>query len=301
MSSDAFSDLADSLDEFCTALRTVMNRHRLPLPGSPALKEAAGEPFAGEWGEQPSVQIFGSVYLTAWACADHLAASASVLRAHRGVAATYTLLRGAVESAAIACYLTDASIDARERLRRSFNCHLVALREQISMVSPLRPPDAAVIAESARNRVAAISREAGRQGFTVRKMDDRRPASLGEKLPGATDLVGMCAGGDQDFGRTSYRLLSAIAHGQLHGLSRFMLPGVPGPGTDAAAGPGAMNIDASTLAQELLVAPLCAAAMARGLCWFAGWDAAGTGHAGFLMQQTWSRVCAAPYAGPRVR
>jgi hypothetical protein len=127
VSSDPFADLAGVLDGFAVAVRATMNRHRLPLPGSPALIEADGEPFAGEWGTQPSLEIFGSVYLTAWAAADHLAALASTLRAGRGAAASYTIARGACEAAAIACYLAEHGIGARERLRRNFNCHLTAL------------------------------------------------------------------------------------------------------------------------------------------------------------------------------
>lgn len=138
MSSDPFVDLAQALDGFCDAFRAGVSAHRVPLDGSPALNEAQGEPYAGEWGSEPSLQIFGTVYMTAWACIDHLASLATILRAGRGVAASFTLARGACEAAATACYLADPAADARERLRRSMNAHLVARCEQITMLGAVR-------------------------------------------------------------------------------------------------------------------------------------------------------------------
>jgi hypothetical protein len=295
VSSDPFVDLADSLDGFVAALRGTMNRHRLPLEGSPVLVEAAGEPFAGEWGARPSAEIFGPVYLTAWACADHLAALAAVLRAGRGVAASYTLARGACEAAATGCYLTDQRVDGRERIRRSFNNHLTALSEQIRLLTPLSPPEAAGVAQ-ARQRVAVICSEGARQGFRAGKMDDRKAACLDKAMPGAMQLVGLCASSDPGFGSASYRALSAVAHGQMHGLSRFLMPSLPGPGLDPAAAPGQINVNARELARKLAVAPMCAAAMAHGVWWFAGWDGEDIEHASRLMYHTWARVSGVRYA-----
>jgi hypothetical protein len=297
MSSDAFADLAASLDGFAGAVRATMNRHRMPLEGSPALKEADGEPFAGEWGSDPSLEIFGVVYLTAWSCMDHLAALAAVLRANCGVAASYTMARGACEPAAVSCYLSDEVIGGRERIRRSLNCYLTALWEQIRLLEPLRPADAAATAAKARESVARICREGARQGFTVSKMTDRAAACLDDKMPGVMKLIDACASAAPGFGETSYRLLSAIAHGQLHGLSRFMMTGLPGPRADPGAAPGQMNVPADVLARELLVVPASADAAARSVCWFAGWDATGAGQAASRMHFTWSRISGVPYAG----
>jgi hypothetical protein len=127
MSSDPFADLASSTEVLAREFREFMTRNPRPAPGSPADKEAQGEPFAGDWGEHPSRDIFATTYLTATSCTDHLLALADVLLARNAVFATYTLARGAVEAAALGCYLTDQDIDGRERVRRTMNYRLDAL------------------------------------------------------------------------------------------------------------------------------------------------------------------------------
>jgi hypothetical protein len=302
VSSDPFADLADSLDGFCSALRGLMNQHRLPLQGSPALAEAEGAPFTGEWGQNPSLEVFASVYLTAWSCADHLAATASVLRARRGPAALYTLVRASAESAAIACHLTDCSIDARERLRRNMNCHLDALCEQVSLLDPFSVPEAAPKVAGNRERIAAIGRAGKQHGFTFHKMDGWRPAYLGKKPPSATTLIDTCTSRTPGLGAASQRLLSSVTHAKLHGLSRFLVHDLPGPGGSAAGDePGQINASAGSLAMELQVGPMCASSLAEGLCWFAGWDIDQVTAATTWMLHTWGRIAGVPYPGPELR
>ena len=72
MSPDPFADLASSIEAFAREFREFMNRNPQPAPGSPADKEAQGEPFAGEWGERPSSDIFATTYLATMSCTDHL-------------------------------------------------------------------------------------------------------------------------------------------------------------------------------------------------------------------------------------
>jgi hypothetical protein len=123
MSSDPFADLAGSTEAFAREFREFMGRNQRPAVGSLADEEARGEPFAGNWGDHPSRDVFATAYLTAAACTDHLLGLADVLSSH----ATYTLARGAVEAAARGCYLTDSEIDGKERVRRTMNYRLDAL------------------------------------------------------------------------------------------------------------------------------------------------------------------------------
>jgi hypothetical protein len=53
MSSDPFADLAGTTEVFAREFRDVLTRNPQPAPGSPADKEADGEPYAGDWGEYP--------------------------------------------------------------------------------------------------------------------------------------------------------------------------------------------------------------------------------------------------------
>ena len=224
------------------------------------------------------------------------------LRARRGPAALYTLVRASAESAAIACYLTDRSIDVRERLRRNMNCHLDALCEQINLLSPFSVPDAAPKVAHAQEKIAVIGRAAAQHGFRFHKMDGWRPAYLGDRPPKAMNLVDACASQTPGFGATSQRLLSSVAHAKLHGLSRFLMHALPGPGgSDAGDQPGQINASASSLAMELHAGPLCAASLAEGMCWFAGWDIDSIAPAITRMRHTWGRIAGVPYMWPDPR
>jgi hypothetical protein len=91
MSSVAIADLAGSLGNFCASLREAMERDRVPPKGSPAEKEADGEPFAGDWGQYPSRDIHAAVLLATASCADHLTGAASVLLARNAPFSPYML------------------------------------------------------------------------------------------------------------------------------------------------------------------------------------------------------------------
>ncbi len=85
MSSDAFADLGRSLSQFAEGLRSLVDVNKRPAAGSPADKEASGEPYAGDWGGHPSRDVFATVLMTSWSCTDHLAVAGAVLEQHHGI------------------------------------------------------------------------------------------------------------------------------------------------------------------------------------------------------------------------
>jgi hypothetical protein len=91
MSSDPFADLAGSTEAFATEFRAFMTRSPRPAPRSPADSEAQGEPFAGDWADRPSSDIFATAYLAAFSCTDHLLGLADVLRSRNALFSAYTL------------------------------------------------------------------------------------------------------------------------------------------------------------------------------------------------------------------
>src|SRR5712691_11019728 len=97
MSSDAFADLGRSLSRFAEDLRRLMDANQRPAAGSPADKEADGEPHAGDWGLHPSSAVFPTVLLITWSCTDHLSAAGTVLE-HPGASARSTRSRAAPPS-----------------------------------------------------------------------------------------------------------------------------------------------------------------------------------------------------------
>src|SRR6185437_508712 len=68
VSSDPFADLASSTEAFATGFREFMTRNPQPALGSPADSKAQGEPFAGDWADRPSSDIFATAYLSATSC-----------------------------------------------------------------------------------------------------------------------------------------------------------------------------------------------------------------------------------------
>jgi hypothetical protein len=301
MSSDAIADLAGSLGKFSASLREAMERHPVPPEGSPAEKEAEGEPFAGDWGRYPSRDIYAAALLATASCADHLAGTASVLLARNAPFSPYTLIRAAAESAAIGCYLTDRNIDARERMRRNMNFRLDALCEQLTMLKGFIGDDAKRKADWTGERIAAFGRTAANQGFTFKaKNGPGRPACLTPPMPSAMALMAAAVDREQpELGLGYQRHLSSVAHSKLHGLTRF-LQRLPGPDGGDRHGQAAaqINVSAQSLAIELLAGPLCAASLVEGLGWYGGWDSEGLSENVIRMLHTWGRIAGVPYPGP---
>lgn len=299
MSSDAFADLGRSLSQFAEGLRRLMDANQRPAAGSPADKEADGEPYAGDWGLHPSGAVFATVLLTTWSCTDHLSAAGTVLEYHRGICSLYTLTRGAAESAAIACYLTETGIGSLERVRRNLNYDLQAMHEDLNMLRAIDGQDAAAKAARHRERIDAI----GRQGHQ-HQLELTRPKKgysachLGEKPPGAMTLIDKTASRTSGVGARYQQLLSSVAHGQLHGLSRFLIraPAPAGPGKVISQ----LNVTAHDLALHLLAGPLCASTLVEHLRWFCGWDTSELDGTTLVMMRVWGRIAGVPYTGPEL-
>jgi hypothetical protein len=291
MSSDPFADLACSLTAFADAFRDLLTCNPRPARGSPADREADGEPFAGDWGDYPSRDIFATTYLAATSCTDHLLAIASVLDARNAVFASYTLMRAAIEAAAIGCYLTDRDIDGRERLRRNMNYRLDGLCEQIWMVKAFSSDEATQKIARNQARISDFARSATLHGFVFHKISGPgRSAYLDKPQPSAMQLIGLATDKDSpELGVTYQRLLSSVAHSGLHGLARLLTPVGPNEGRPGEA-LAAVNLDARSLAVELVVGPLCAVGLAKGVQWFTGCDMGDLTGPANRMLLTWARV-----------
>jgi len=291
MSSDPFIDLASSTEAFAKEFREFMTRNPHPAPGSPADKEAQGELLAGDWSEHPSGEIFATTYLTATSCTDHLLGLADVLRAHNALFAAYTLTRGAVEAAALGCYLTEQDIDGRERVRRTMNYRLDAMCAQVWLFTDMQSDYATERLDETKLRIADFARAARQHNFSFHGMNGKgRAAHIGPVQPAAMNLISLAVDKDlPELGRTYQRLLSATAHSGLHGLARMLTPLSPNEGRPGEA-LAAVNIDPRTLAVDLVVGPLTAHHLARGIEWFTGCDMTGLHGPANQMLRTWARI-----------
>ena len=299
MSSDAFADLGRSLSRFAEDLRRLMEANQRAAAGSPADKEADGETYAGDWGRHPSGAVFATVVLTTWSCTDHLSAAGMLLEQHRGISSLYTLMRGAAEAAAIACYLTEPGIGSLERVRRNFNYDLQAMHEDLNMLRNIDGPEAAAKAARHRDRIDAIGREAHwHQLQLTRHKKGYSACYLGEKPPSAMTLIDKTASRTSGVGARYQQLLSSVAHGQLHGLSRFLIraPSPAEPGKVISQ----LNVTAHDLALHLLAGPLCASTLVEHLRWFCGWDTSELDGTTITTMHVWGRIAGVPYTGPEL-
>ena len=291
MSSDPFADLASSTETFAKEFREFMTRNPRPAPGSPAEEEAQGEPFTGDWSAHPSSDIFATTYLAATSCTDHLLGLADVFSSRNALFAAYTLTRGAVEAAALGCYLTDQDIDGKERVRRTMNYRLDAMCERVWLFKDMRGDYAAEKLDETRQRISDFARSARQHNFIFHDMNGKgRAAHVGPEQPKAMNLISLAVDKNMpELGRTYQRLLSATAHSAVHGLARMLAPvsrNEDRPGEALAA----VNIDPQRLALELVVGPLTAHSLARGIAWFTGCDMSDLHGPANQMLRTWSRI-----------
>ena len=299
MSSDAFADLGRSLSQFAEGLRRLVDVNQRPAAGSPADKEADGEPHAGDWGLHPSGAVFATVLLTTWSCTDHLSVAGTVLEYHRGISSLYTLTRGAAESAAIVCYLTEPGIGSLERVRRNLNYDLQAMHEDLNMLRTIAGQEAIDKAAGHSARIDAIGQEGHQHQLQLTRPKKGYSACyLGEKLPSAMTLIDKSASRTSGVGARYQQLLSSVTHGQLHGLSRFLIhaPSPADPGKVIAQ----MNVTAHDLALHLLAGPLCASTLVEHLRWFFGWDTSELDGTTLTMMRVWGRIAGVPYTGPEL-
>jgi hypothetical protein len=291
MPSDATADLVRSTAEFTREFRETLTRNPRPLPGSPALTEAEGEPFAGDWGEHPGSDIFAATYLLAASCTDHLLGLADVLASRNAIYSAYTVTRAAVEAAALGCYLAEPDIGARERLRRTANYRLHGFSERVRLFEDLEGDYAAVKLAESQQRMGDFARSARHYNFTFRAMNDRgRPACVDGPQPSAMSLISLMLSDDKpQLGRLFQRLLSATAHSSIHGLARMLSPLAPNEGRPGEV-LAAINGDARTLATELIAGPLAGHILAGRLEWFAGCDMTSLREPANQMLQVWAGV-----------
>jgi hypothetical protein len=308
VSSDPFTDLADSLEGFIAALRSLMTTSR-PGLGSRAFGEAAGKPYPGDWGEHPSRDVLaGGLLLLVWSCCDHLSAAVALLRGRTHIPSLYTLMRAAAEAAGSAYYLAAMDIDPLERVRRYMNWRINALCEENNMIRPICAPNSGTEESVAREaaaqvadneeQIASIGRAGQHYGLKFQKQNGLSAAYLGAKPPSIIKLIDECSSESPGLGNLQYRHLSAVAHAQLHGLKRFLSR----EGIIKSDIPDQvftqLEIKADVLALHLMVAPLCATGMAQRLCRFTNWDIDEVGPWITRMLATWGRIAGTTYPGP---
>jgi len=288
MSSDPIADLGRTLGQLAGDLAELFRTNDRPRPGTPAGREADGEPFAGDWGAQPAREVLATVALASASCADYLTVIAETLRARSGMYSPYALSRSALEAAAQGCYLTEPGVEPLERLRRHMNLDLQALHEDGRMLRKIGDPPSVAKAIRHADRELVIGRTGEEFGLSFTKATDRHQAYLGDKPPSAMKMIEECAPNEPAL-KSAYQLLSGVAHGLWHGHARLLrrseseTPGTVGLG---------LAVGANTLARDLAAAPLCACVLAGRLGWYTGWNLDALMASMSLLSVNWERVAA---------
>jgi hypothetical protein len=297
MSSHPVADLADSLAEVACSLQGLIKENLRPSAGSPAAQDAVNRDLDGDWGTRPGREVLTAMQLTAWSAADHLAVAAGVLSTRNGVAPLFTLMRGAAESSAVACYLSGKGIGFRERVRRYMNHRLDGLCEEIYMIRAFEGEDARARVAELETEMESVRYGAVQHGFEFHPQKGPRSAYVGAEQPSsAMTLIDRCTSRTPLLGATYHRLLSGVAHAKRHGLTRFLAPVGP-PDADGST-PQALNTSAGDLARDLMAGPMCAATLVEHLGWYPRWDVDAVSSQVVRMLHAWGRIAGTPYPGP---
>jgi hypothetical protein len=239
----------------------------------------------------PPPALPATTYLAATSCTDHLLGLADALSSRNALFAGYTLTRGAVEAAAVGCYLTDQDIDGKERVRRTMNYRLDAMSERVWLFKDMHDDYAAEKLDETKQRISDFARGARQHNFIFHDMNGKgRAAHVGTEQPKAMTLISLAV--DKECARARADLPAAA--------ERDRSLRCPWPGTNAdtvspnEGRPGealaAVNIDPRRLAVELIVGPLTAHSLARGIEWFTGCDMSDLHGPANQMLRTWSRI-----------
>jgi hypothetical protein len=157
------------------------------------------------------------------ASADHLEALDRLVGEAQYAVAPWTCARGVLEAAAIATWLLDSRIDAKERVSRSLALRFSTLQEQRKMANAVGDSQKV---QAIDKRIESIEAMAIQLGYSPLRDSRGRRAGIGQVKPSITDLVQQ----QFDFGNL-YRVLSGVAHSDAAMVSQlgFMKTGIHTP------------------------------------------------------------------------
>jgi len=134
---------------------------------------------------------------------DHLTAFVKTITEPVETIAPWTCVRAILEATAVAVWLLDPSIKAKERVGRSLALRYEGLEQQGKYC---RLTDA-VVARQVEERIVEMENQAVSWGFSLLRGRDGRRVGIGVPMPSSTSLIGSAL---NDEGM--YRLLSGVAH-----------------------------------------------------------------------------------------
>lgn len=133
--------------------------------------------------------------------------------------ASWSSVRGVIESCALATWLLDPNIDVRTRVQRSFALRFDGLDQQIKMMHIANRLENV---EAISRRIDEVEQEAISLGYEAIKNRKGQRNGIGQVMPSVTSIVGEALGEE-----VTYRILSAVTHAHhwaVHRLNFDLLP-----------------------------------------------------------------------------
>jgi hypothetical protein len=131
--------------------------------------------------------------------------------------APWTCTRALIESAALAAWLLDPSLDIRTRVQRSFAFRYEGLSQQVKFAHAAR------INADLASRIDQVEGVALGLGFSRVENQRRERIGIAQQMPSITNLVNQTLGEEE-----TYRLLSAVAHAHPWALQQLSFQRVHG-------------------------------------------------------------------------
>lgn len=256
-----FSDLLQKL--VATGYDSRQDLGFTPGPEADALAELEQQAtFAGVWDSAPIDTAASHVGLLLVAGEDAMRTYAHAIVAEdTPLYAHLPIARAGIEALAMAAWLGEPRIGAKERVRRSINERIYSAIQQERLPEGLNP-------EPGRRQRLLAAVEAG---FARTQSKRGQPAYLAPARPSITKLV-INALDDDRLGRTVYSYFSAVSHGALWGLTQALVPQA-GPSEDQ----GTAGLEHSSLGIGLYALALASAHITAWDGWrqHMGWESPG--------------------------
>jgi hypothetical protein len=213
-----------------------------PMPGSKAAREIIE---SGDAEKLQTALAQGQLWIEC--AADHTYALTRLIVEPVSTMAPWTCFRGALESAAFACWILDNRIDFAKRIGRSYAACWKELSAQLKLANAMKDR---VAAARVRTLIAEAEDEARVAGYRILKNSKGEHIGIAEHMPSATD----CIRGVLDE-EILFRIASAMAHGETYALIRlgFHVPNTESPLMIAK------HVKPETFALQLLTAADCLA------------------------------------------
>lgn len=208
---DAITELYDGTADLCTITGDQ------PAPDSLADKEIRESPRPESIISARAMAIQLIEY-----SGDHLAAFAKILTEPTGSLATWTCVRSMLESCALSAWMTDPSIDHKERVARVFAHRYEGLEQQLKCgrAGLIKPTEL----ERLVLRIDEVEETAITLGYPPIQNTKGKRTGIGRRMPGATEIITLVLDKEK-----MYRLLSAVAHGHTWAINALGFKPVQAP------------------------------------------------------------------------